>query len=194
MALARVSRVYKALSDSEVAALIAKATFLQVEAGDALVAQGRPPAALYTVVVGELDAVVTYGDGEARMDRRVLSLRSGMTFGEEALVDGPSAVTVVACRTCELAAVRPLDGKLVLSQSADLRAALSRPADFARPPLLDILMQASWPTQKPASPHPIPHPTPPLPSPLAPRPRGHRDRATRAKPTPGQRSSRPSKY
>ena len=142
MALARLSRVYKALSDSEVASLVAGASFLQAEPGDVLAAQGRAPTALYTVIVGELDAVVTYGDGQTRVDRRVQSLRSGMTFGEEALVDGLSAATVVACSTCELAAVRPIDGKLVLAQSPDLRAALARPAEFARPPLIDLLLQA----------------------------------------------------
>jgi hypothetical protein len=86
---------------------------------------------------------VTYGDpgGATRMDRTVQSLRSGMTFGEEALSGAPAPATVRACRACEIAAVAPLDGKLVLAQSPDLRTTLLRPTDFARPSVLDVLQQ-----------------------------------------------------
>ena len=130
------------MSDREINTIVSKSLIRHLEPGEVLIQQGAACDFMYTLVVGDLEVIMTYGDGEHRIDYTVKELHCGMSCGEESMSGLSARHTIRASKACELGAVRSLDSKMVLSQSADLRAALTKMLEEPPPPILDLIAEA----------------------------------------------------
>jgi CRP-like cAMP-binding protein len=138
MALGRFIKSATMLGDLAPAALAQLAERVQIRhalAGEIVIRQGDPGEECFLVRQGELEVLDNAGSGE----RRLATLRTGMLFGEAALLTGAprnATVRVIA------------DAELLVLRRDDVLAAMSTEAELARG--LVALMQArSRPRQRP---------------------------------------------
>lgn len=138
MAIARFIKSATLLGDLGPAALAQLAERVRVRAvraGETVIHKGEPGEEAYLVRAGEFDVV----DGEGAAERRLARLRSGMLFGEAALLTG-------APRNASVRAVG--DGELLVLRRDDVLGAMT--ADASVSEHLRALMQArSRPLQRP---------------------------------------------
>jgi CRP-like cAMP-binding protein len=94
------SRLFHALSDEELLAIVRGLRLRTFEAGDILVTEGEPGQSLFTLTTGRLKVFVRNPDGR---NFEVATLAEGDFFGEISSLSGrPRSATVVAAGECEL--------------------------------------------------------------------------------------------
>ncbi len=91
---------FRELPLAQVALIATAMKRLEAKAGEPVVRQGEPGSAMYVIRSGELEVLVSEGDGPPR---RVAALGPGEYFGEIALLESvPRTATVRALSDCKL--------------------------------------------------------------------------------------------
>jgi CRP-like cAMP-binding protein len=120
MALGRFIKSATLLGDLQPGALAQLAERVRVRraaAGDVVIRQGDPGDECYLVRAGELEVIA----GEGSAQRRLATLRTGMLFGEAALLTGaPRNATVRATAATELVVLRRDDVLAAMSSEREL--------------------------------------------------------------------------
>ena len=136
------------LEPEALALLRSELQWVEIAAGDTLMAQGEPGDSMYLSISGRLRAYIRDEDGVERMVRE---MARGQVIGEMALyTDEPRSATVVAIRDSVLVRLDKSAFTRLLSSSAQVSIALTRQlirrlqtaqarSDFARPVTIGLL-------------------------------------------------------
>jgi len=118
--LVRTSSFFTALPSADRDALARRFRFVEMAAGAILVQQGQPSPALFALLAGEVDVIISDGMG----DKRVATLGTGDVFGEMSmLTDDPAVASCVARGKCWVMTLPRSDFRALLAVAPAVREA-----------------------------------------------------------------------